>query len=826
MTRSTGMKLSCGVLGLAWLCGCSDASDINAPDTTMANDSLILSNPVPNVSVTSFARRASPNGTMFSFAAASAVDETDVAYVSLRPGAYPQGTVAVVHNPRVEATVTAALIEGGLDPVPVPAAAGDSVEIEILRGGGTSLALLSVRVPVRRRPRVVRTIPPRGKTDVPVNTSIVVVFTEPVAAASLSSSSVQLFRGTTPVPGTTRLLDGVTAAAVFEPSTPLAPNTVYRLEVNDEIRDLSGDVLDEPVTLEFTTGTAVVGPAHLVTVAPDTTSLLIGSQVLLTAVGRDSSHAMVTGQPIVWSSEDPAVATVSATGLVTARAQGEARVRAQVGFQTGEAVILVTESRPAGSSLIVTPQSAAIPLGSLGGTVRLTAVVRDSAGNALPFRDVGWSTTDPAIATVIRGSGGKVLVTGLSPGTAMIVAISDGKSDTSTITAVRPGHYLSVVAGGAHTCGVTTDNWVLCWGASQYGQLGSGASGNANAPVGVGGTSFSQLAATSIRNCALTPDGVAYCWGDAGVGALGLGTTAAPDQCFHNCSETPVAVSGGLRFTTIGVGQEHACALVASGAAYCWGYNARGLLGMGIMDGPEDCVTDDGRSGPCSTVPAAVVGGLRFTALAVGGSMGVSGEHTCGISTTGTAYCWGENTFGQLGDGTTTDRAAPVPVAGGLAFIALTIGFAYTCGLTTDGAAYCWGSNQGGALGVGTTQGPESCFRGEPIPCSTVPVAVAGSLQWAAISAGGHTCAITPTGDAYCWGGSGPELGTGTTELATSPTAVSGGLKFATINAGSRHSCGVTQTGIAYCWGNNDTGQLGTGSTISSNVPLRVAGQP
>jgi alpha-tubulin suppressor-like RCC1 family protein len=664
-----------------------------------------------------------------------------------------------------------------------------------------------------------------------VNAIIVVVFSEPVDANSVSEQSVRLFRGATPIAGTARVLPGVTAAVVFEPSTTLASNATYRLTVTGAIKDLSGDLLDEPLSVDFTTGTDFVGPVHVVRVTPDTTQLLIGSQVLLTAVGRDSSFTPVIGQPILWSSETPEVASVSPTGLVTAIAEGEARVRAQVGFVRGQAIVIVTRSQLPAASLTLSADSATIPLGPMGGAVRLRAVVRDPAGNTLPFRQVGWTTSDPAIATVTAGSGGKAVISAASPGTTMVIAASEGEADTAAVRVVRPAPYARVVAGGsdpyggAHTCGVTTDDWVLCWGANQFGQLGNGTPGVAEAPVGVGGTRFRQLATTSIRNCALTPEGAAYCWGDAGLGALGLGTVAAPDVCFALCSETPVAVFGGLRFTAIGVGQAHACALTSSGLAYCWGYNGNGLLGMGVTDGPEDCVSGDGRSGPCSTVPVAVVGGLRFTALAVGGSMGVVGAHTCGITTSGAAYCWGENTFGQLGDGTATHRSAPVPVAGGLSFTALTIGFAHTCGLTTDGSAYCWGWNQEGQLGTGSVTGPESCDYGGPISCSRVPVAVTGALRWAAISAGRHTCGVTPARDAYCWGGSGPQLGTGTTAQITAPAPVAGGLKFATVTAGVRHSCGVTQAGLAYCWGANDTGQLGNGSTLTSAVPVRVAGQ-
>jgi alpha-tubulin suppressor-like RCC1 family protein len=215
----------------------------------------------------------------------------------------------------------------------------------------------------------------------------------------------------------------------------------------------------------------------------------------------------------------------------------------------------------------------------------------------------------------------------------------------------------------------------------------------------------------------------------------------------------------------------------------------------------------------------AVTGGLTFTAIS-GGS-----AHVCALDAGGAAYCWGWNVFGQLGDGTTTDRSSPTPVAGGLTFVKLSAGYASTCGLTADGTAYCWGSNEYAQLGIGTLTGPESCE--DQRPCSTVPVRVAGGRRWASVSVGQfHACAVTPAGVAYCWGSNvtgalGIMTGDGTT-----PTAVAGGLTFASVNAGVLHSCGVTVAGVAYCWGDNVAGQLGDGTGTRRQVPVRVAGQP
>src|SRR2546427_759026 len=256
-------------------------------------------------------------------------------------------------------------------------------------------------------------------------------------------------------------------------------------------------------------------------------------------------------------------------------------------------------------------------------------------------------------------------------------------------------------------------------------------------------------------------------------------------------ASTPGAAESPRHFLATGTapiqvdaGGFHSCALKASGQMFCWGSNSFGQLGDGTTTQ--------------RLVPTAVAGGVTFATLSAGGA--AFPEHTCGVTTSGAAYCWGDNSAGQLGDGTNIGQLVPTPVAGGLSFAAISAGANHTCGVTTSNVAYCWGS--GGLV-------PE-----------LVPTPVAGGLSFAAVSAGFlYTCGVTTSGAAYCWGlNDSGQLGDGTTTQRLVPTPVTGGLSFAAVSAGFGHTCGVTTSGAAYCWGSNG-GRVGGGTTTQKLLP-------
>lgn len=348
-----------------------------------------------------------------------------------------------------------------------------------------------------------------------------------------------------------------------------------------------------------------------------------------------------------------------------------------------------------------------------------------------------------------------------------------------------------------------------------------------------------SLSGAGSQSCGIKADGGAWCWGAATYGKLGNGDDT-------NNQLTPVEVQGSAKWATIRTGQTHSCGLHDDGSAWCWGSGGSGKLGNGgtsdqlapvevsggskwvdlsigtgsgnhtcgiKSDGSAWCwgTGGDGRlgdgSGSNQSTPVEVSGGATWIAVSAGGN------HSCGIKIDGTAWCWGAGDNGRLGNGGTSDQLTPVAVSGGASWTAISVGYRHSCGIQDDGSAWCWGYGAFGCLGNGGTSE------------QLVPVAVSGGATWIAIGAGGsHSCGIQDDGSAWCWGyGSSGRLGYGGTSNQSTPTAVSGSAKWTAISAGPRHSCGTQSDGSAWCWGWGTYGQLGTGDTSNSDVPVQVA---
>ncbi len=258
-------------------------------------------------------------------------------------------------------------------------------------------------------------------------------------------------------------------------------------------------------------------------------------------------------------------------------------------------------------------------------------------------------------------------------------------------------------------------------------------------------------------------------------------------------------------WAAMAAGGATSCAVTTEGRLYCWGADA-GLFGGAPA---EACASGV----PCHPHPVAVFPELRLRAVTVGVS------HACGLDTAGAAWCWGQNDVGQLGDGTTTDRAAPVPAAEGHAFVDIAAGRGVTCGREAAGQAWCWGARSGGQIG-----------DGQDLDTPAVrAVAVAGGPYDALVAGGGGVCGLTPDGAAECWGFlyDHSEGITAYSRRHRSPIPWGAPLRFDDLALGTLPwYCGVDEQRDVVCWGHNDQGQLGNGSDDPATIPTLAVGVP
>lgn len=351
--------------------------------------------------------------------------------------------------------------------------------------------------------------------------------------------------------------------------------------------------------------------------------------------------------------------------------------------------------------------------------------------------------------------------------------------------------------GSTHACGLDTSGQAYCWGRNSFGQLGDSTAANSSVPVAVyqPGLAFDRITAGGAHTCALNSSDQAYCWGHNADGRLGDSTTVLPLR--------PVAVLplGGVAFVQLDAGNAHTCGVNASGQAYCWGGNTSGQVG--------DSTINNTRITP---TPVMQLGGLNFTSISAGTS------HTCALSGSGQAYCWGYDGDGALGNGSTFGGRIPqvVQQPAGVTFVQISSNYLHSCGLTSGGQAYCWGENGWGQLGDNSTTDRNA------------PVAVQqGAISFVSITTGGDfTCGVDASGHAHCWGGDGTQqLGNGTGGASLTPTAVTmpTGVSFAFASIDSGKGCALDTIGQAWCWGRNNYGQVGDGSTTTRNVPTAVS---
>ena len=439
-----------------------------------------------------------------------------------------------------------------------------------------------------------------------------------------------------------------------------------------------------------------------VDITPASATVLLNLTQQFTAVARDRRGRIVTGVALSWSSSQASLAPVSPGGLVTGRAVGgPVTISASTGGKkpvSGSAVVTVLLGSTPMASTTFNHSCAVVRSGHLycwgdnqdgrlgtgavsayeptptrvGGTARYRAV---AAGNfhtcALTTEGDAWCWGNNSWGQVGNGT--------------------VGGSPILTPQAVGGDHkFTAIVSAAWHSCGLEADGTVFCWGGNREGQLGIGRTSEyETSPQQVTGSlRFTKLEANSEYTCALAEDRRAFCWGKNMYGELGYtngrGTWVS----------SPQLVLGGQLYTDIAADSHHTCGVTTTGSVMCWGSNFAGELGIGLPPSGGD----DYRP-----LPVAVLG------LANAADVATGGYHTCAVQTDGQAVCWGRNREGQLGIGSfaTGDApwAVPTPTTleGGLLLISVTAGMQHTCSVTAQNALYCWGDNSMGQVGDGST---------------------------------------------------------------------------------------------------------------------------
>ena len=349
----------------------------------------------------------------------------------------------------------------------------------------------------------------------------------------------------------------------------------------------------------------------------------------------------------------------------------------------------------------------------------------------------------------------------------------------------------AIGAGGDHTCAVLDTGAVQCWGENGDGQLGDGTTGDKNSPTDVTGlaTGATDVSAGSGHTCALLAGGGVKCWGDGDFGQMGNGAL--------DSQTTPVDVTGLGSASAISAGRYHTCALV-SGGVKCWGRNGNGQLGNGLTEN--------------SSTPVDVTGlGSGVSAVSAGS------EHTCARLDTGAMKCWGRGSTGRLGDGSGDQHETPVDVSGMSSSVtSISAGNAHTCAIHDTEGVKCWGWNSRGEVGDGT-----SMTRTTPVGVYNMGAGTSSSI----FTGTETTCAIMASSKLKCWGNNyAGQLGIGATSRITTPTTVAGiSATVSMVGAADESSCATNSDGF-FCWGSNEWWLLADGTQLNSTAPTSVPG--
>jgi alpha-tubulin suppressor-like RCC1 family protein len=512
----------------------------------------------------------------------------------------------------------------------------------------------------------------------------------------------------------------------------------------------------------------------------------------MTATLYDSLDRVIEDERVItWTSSQPSVATVSGSGrtaVVHGEREGLSTIRVTSETQSADFIIKVGPMPV--DTIDIIPDTVTI---GLGGTFALQAETRDSLGNILSGRLVEWSSSNGTYVTVSEAG----VIEGVALGEATITATSEGKSNTAFVRVIAGAVALGTGASANHACALATGGALFCWGSNSDGQLGDGTATDRAVPTYASAvpSGLVQVVTGLEHSCALDAEGNAMCWGANDLGQLGDGTISEPKFAM---------VTGGHRFTKLAIGKYTTCGIATTGTTYCWGQRVNGTA-----------TTTE-----------------QPTPLAVSGSyvdlVGAPYGGACGRTAGGAMYCWGAIGWGQTA--ASQFPVSPTRFGGTMTFSTIVAGHHHQCGLS-GGTAWCWGSQMDGV--VGDTVGYFDFDTGE-IGDVSVPVRVYNAPALVSLVAGDNwTCGLTSSGAAWCWAGiDGLPVLAGAASGAILPTkgaiANAAGLRFTQLTAGRNTACGMDSGGIVYCWGDNTSGQAGQGTftPMPGMIPPRPVEDP
>jgi uncharacterized repeat protein (TIGR02543 family) len=387
---------------------------------------------------------------------------------------------------------------------------------------------------------------------------------------------------------------------------------------------------------------------------------------------------------------------------------------------------------------------------------------------------------------------------------------------------LAPGEtIIQVSLGSLYSAALTSNGRLFTWGYNGYGQLGDGTTVRKSTPTEITnrfslstGDKIIQVSLGEYHSAALTSNGRLFTWGLNYYGQLGDGTTTNRSNPTEITSRFSLAT--GDQIIQVSLGYEHSAALTSSGRLFTWGSNRYGRLGDG---------THSNRSTPTEiTNRFSLATGDKIIQVSLGN------VHSAALTSNGRLFAWGDNDYGQLGDGTTINKSTPTEIrnrfilATGDKIISVSLGYLHSAALTSNGRLFTWGWNYSGQLGDGTTSNKSNPRE------ITSRFSLATGDQIIQVSLGyDYSAALTSSGRLFTWGSNGyGRLGDGTTTSKLTPTEITNrfilatGDKIISVSLGEYHSAALTSSGRLFAWGDNDYGQLGDGTTINKSTPTEI----